>query len=294
MSHQTSDHPSDPVIVIEPSKGWVPVRLRDLWEYRDLLYFLVWRDVKVRYKQTVLGAAWAILQPLMTMVVFTVFFGGLARCPPMGCPTRSFPSRRCCRGPFSLKALEPVVEQPCRHAQPDHQGLLPAAGDPACRRALGPGGLRHLAFVVLLGHDGLLRDLRPAGACSGCPLSAGPCVATALGVGLWLSALNVRVPGRALRCAVPGPVLDVCHTGGLPASSLIPERLAAGCTASTRWRAWWRASAGRCWGRIARPGRWTARLAVSAAIALVVSGQRAVLLPAHGADASRTWCKRMI
>ncbi len=66
-----------PITIIRPSTGWVAVNLAQLWSYRELLYFLVWRDVKVRYKQTVLGAAWAILQPAMTMVVFTVFFGRL-------------------------------------------------------------------------------------------------------------------------------------------------------------------------------------------------------------------------
>jgi len=66
-----------PVLVIQPTRGWQAIDLGELWRYRELLYFLVWRDVKVRYKQTVLGAAWAVLQPLMTMVVFTVFFGKL-------------------------------------------------------------------------------------------------------------------------------------------------------------------------------------------------------------------------
>ncbi|MDW8344118.1 MAG: ABC transporter permease [Verrucomicrobiae bacterium] len=63
---------------IAPSRGWLDLRLRQIWDYRDLLYFLVWRDIKVRYKQTVLGAAWAILQPVLTMVVFSIFFGKLA------------------------------------------------------------------------------------------------------------------------------------------------------------------------------------------------------------------------
>src|SRR5512135_2829235 len=67
-----------PHLIIEPAHGWVGLDLRDLWKYRELLFFLTWRDVKVRYKQTALGAAWAILQPLMTMVVFTIFFGKLA------------------------------------------------------------------------------------------------------------------------------------------------------------------------------------------------------------------------
>jgi len=62
------------VLHIEPSRSWPSVNLQELWAYRELLYFLVWRDVKVRYKQTVIGAAWAIFQPLMTMVVFTVVF----------------------------------------------------------------------------------------------------------------------------------------------------------------------------------------------------------------------------
>src|SRR2546426_2302238 len=67
-----------PTLRIAPSRGWVSLNLRELWEYRELLYFLVWRDVKVRYKQTVLGAAWAVLQPFLTMVVFSVVFGRLA------------------------------------------------------------------------------------------------------------------------------------------------------------------------------------------------------------------------
>ncbi len=71
---------------IEPSRGWVSLKLRELWEYRELLYFLTWRDIKVRYKQTVLGAAWAILQPFMTMVVFSLFFGNLAKVPSDGVP----------------------------------------------------------------------------------------------------------------------------------------------------------------------------------------------------------------
>src|ERR1700720_1831527 len=70
--------PEQPVVRIRPSRGWVALNLRELWAYRELLFFLVWRDVKVRYKQTVLGAAWAIIQPLFTMLMFTLFFGHLA------------------------------------------------------------------------------------------------------------------------------------------------------------------------------------------------------------------------
>ena len=83
-NHQFTGKPS--VLVIEPSKSRVDFNLIDLWNYRDLLYILTTRDIKVRYKQTVLGAAWAILQPLLTMVVFTIFFGGLAGVPSDGVP----------------------------------------------------------------------------------------------------------------------------------------------------------------------------------------------------------------
>ncbi|MGD9270373.1 MAG: ABC transporter permease, partial [Syntrophobacterales bacterium] len=79
--------PSDSqVIVVKPSKGWISLKLKELWEYRELLYFMAWRDIKVRYKQTVLGAAWAIIQPFFTMVVFSIFFGKLARVPSDGLP----------------------------------------------------------------------------------------------------------------------------------------------------------------------------------------------------------------
>jgi lipopolysaccharide transport system permease protein len=75
-----------PKLIIRPSKGWVPLNLKALWEYRELLYFLTWRDIKVRYKQTFLGAAWAIIQPVFTMVVFTIFFGRIAKIPSDGVP----------------------------------------------------------------------------------------------------------------------------------------------------------------------------------------------------------------
>lgn len=75
-----------PVTVIEPSRGWLPIDLRELWEFRDLLYFFVWRDIKVRYKQTFLGFAWAVIQPLSAMVIFSLFFGSLAKIPSDGIP----------------------------------------------------------------------------------------------------------------------------------------------------------------------------------------------------------------
>jgi len=81
LSRHTVSLPDHPVVVIEPRTPWAALDLKDTWAYRELLYFLVWRDVKVRYKQTALGAAWAIIQPLFTMLIFTIFFGQLAGVP---------------------------------------------------------------------------------------------------------------------------------------------------------------------------------------------------------------------
>jgi len=77
---------SVPITIIEPKKGWVPVGLKEIWDYRELLYFLTKRDIKVRYKQTILGGLWAIIQPVFTMIVFTIFFGRLAKVPSEGIP----------------------------------------------------------------------------------------------------------------------------------------------------------------------------------------------------------------
>jgi lipopolysaccharide transport system permease protein len=71
---------------IEPPRGWLELRLGEVWQYRELLYFFVWRDVKIRYKQTAIGVVWVVLQPLLTMLVFTLFFGRLAKLPSLGLP----------------------------------------------------------------------------------------------------------------------------------------------------------------------------------------------------------------
>ena len=75
-----------PRTVVSPSRGWASLKLRELWEYRELLYFFIWRDVKVRYKQTALGLAWVVLQPIFTMLIFSLFFGRLAKVPSDGVP----------------------------------------------------------------------------------------------------------------------------------------------------------------------------------------------------------------
>ena len=91
-----------PTTIIEPRKGWIPIDLTEIWNYRELLYFLTKRDIKVRYKQTVLGGLWAIIQPVFTMVVFTLFFGRLAKCLLMASPIPSLFMQASCRGPILL------------------------------------------------------------------------------------------------------------------------------------------------------------------------------------------------
>lgn len=96
---------SAPTVVIQPSKGWVSLRLHDLWDYRELLYFLTLRDIKVRYKQTVLGAAWAIILPFFTMIVFSLFFGQLAEIPSDNVPYPIFCYAALVPWTFSSNAL---------------------------------------------------------------------------------------------------------------------------------------------------------------------------------------------
>ncbi|MCF6318415.1 MAG: ABC transporter permease, partial [Proteobacteria bacterium] len=86
MNNIKPDKPDVPVTHITPTKGWASINLKELWEFRGLLYFFTWRDIKVRYKQTVLGASWAILQPMFAMVIFSVIFGKLAKIPSDGIP----------------------------------------------------------------------------------------------------------------------------------------------------------------------------------------------------------------
>ncbi len=164
MAGWASDSDTVPVVVIQPSSGWALWNLGELWAYRELLYFLVWRDIKVRYKQTVLGAAWAVLQPSLTMVVFTIFFGRLAQVR-LG---RSAVPDLFLRCAAAVDVLRPgprgIREQRRRLGEPDHQGLLPAADHPGCGRG---GRHRRLRDRVRPSApaDGVLPRLaRPGGA----------------------------------------------------------------------------------------------------------------------------------
>ena len=189
-----------PSIIIEPTRGWTSLQLKEVWAYRELLYFLVWRDVKVRYKQTVLGVAWAVLQPLVTTVVFTIFFGRLAGVGSDGLPYPLFSFAGLLPWNLFAQGLSQSVGEPRGLVQPHQQGLFPAARHPDL---VGPRRARRL----LRGVRDPPRDSWPT-TTSGLPprflllpffvlLAAG----AALGVGLWLSALNVKY--RDVRYVVP-------------------------------------------------------------------------------------------
>ena len=210
-----------PLISIEPQRGWVSPELADLWRYRELLLLLTWRDIKVRYAQTVLGAAWAIIQPLLTMVIFSIIFGQLAKLPSDGIPYPIFTytallpwqlfafsltnSSNSLVGSQSLisKVYFPRLIIPIA-------SVLPALVDFA------------VSFLVLIGmmfyyHIPLTTRILVL------PLFLLLAVATALAVGLWLSALNVEY--RDIRYVVPFLTLFWQYATPVAySSSLIPEK----------------------------------------------------------------------
>lgn len=187
------------VLILEPSKGFFRLRLGDLWEYRELLYFLVWRDVKVRYKQTALGAAWAILQPVATMLVFSVFFGRLAKMPSDGIPYPVFAFTALLPWQLFASALSESS-----NSLVSNQNLITKVYFP---RLVVPiagvlGGLVDfaIAFVILLGLMWFY-GIVPTAAVALLPLFVLLAIVTALAVGLWLSALNVKY--RDVRYTIP-------------------------------------------------------------------------------------------
>jgi homopolymeric O-antigen transport system permease protein len=191
--------PLVPVVRIEPSRGWVSLRLRELWEYRELAYFLVWRDIKVRYKQTVLGAAWAIIQPILTMVVFSVFFGRLAKMPSDGVPYPIFAFAALVPWTFFANALTQASSSLVGSANLIKKVYFPRLIVPLAAVLSGILDFA-LAFGVLLimmaGYNvGFTLRLLLV------PLFVLLAVTTALGVALWLSALNVEY--RDVRYVVP-------------------------------------------------------------------------------------------
>jgi lipopolysaccharide transport system permease protein len=187
------------VLRIQPSRGWTSLGLRELWSYRELLYFLTWRDIKVRYKQTALGAAWAVIQPFFTMVVFSLFFGRLARMPSDGIPYPIFSYAALVPWMFFANGLGNSTNSLVGSANLIKKVYFPRLAIPLAT-VLSEAVDFAIAFVVLIGMI-FYFGITPTSHVVWLPLLLLLAVTTALGVGLWLSALNVQY--RDIRYVVP-------------------------------------------------------------------------------------------
>jgi lipopolysaccharide transport system permease protein len=186
-------------VVIEPSRSWVALDLRGLWAYRELLFFLTWRDVKVRYKQTALGAAWAVIQPVFQMLIFTLFFGRLAGMPSDGVPYPAFAYAALLPWTFFANALSGSGNSLVGSAGLISKVYFPRMIVPAAAVA---AGLVDLA-IALAASIPLLSYYRvaPTWSLLVLPFLVVLVSALALGVGMWTSALNVKY--RDVRHALP-------------------------------------------------------------------------------------------
>jgi lipopolysaccharide transport system permease protein len=206
---------------LQPSQGWSSRTLSDIWAYRELLYFFIWRDIKVRYKQTLLGAGWAIIQPLMTMVVFTIFFGHLAKVPSDGLP---YPL-------FSLMALVPWTYfasalAGCSTSLSGYQHIISKVYFPRLiipmAAVIAPLVDFAIGFVILVGFLAWYRIV-PGPSIVWLPALMLLALATAASVGVWLAALNVRY--RDVRYVLPFVIqLWMFATPVAYPASLVPGR----------------------------------------------------------------------
>lgn len=188
-----------PMVRIEPSRGWVSLRLHDLWEYRELLYFLTWRDIKVRYKQTVLGAAWAIIQPFFTMVIFSLFFGRLAKVPSDGIPYPIFSYAALVPWTFFANGLNLASNSLVSSANLIKKVYFPRLAMPIATVLSGVVDFV-LAFIVLIGMM-LYYGMFPTANVIWLPFLLFLALMTSLGVSLWLSAMNVQF--RDVKYTIP-------------------------------------------------------------------------------------------
>lgn len=175
--------------IIKPSTGWSALNLRDLWLYRELIFFMTWRDLKVRYKQTLLGAGWAILQPFLTMVVFSIFFGSLANVPSDGVPYPIFSYTALIPWTLFSKALQDASRSLVQSSHMITKVYFPRMILPLSSVLAGVVDFL-IAFLVLIGMM-VFYGIFPTSNIWLLPLFILLALVTAVGVGLWLSALNV-------------------------------------------------------------------------------------------------------
>lgn len=214
------------IVIIRPSSGWIAFNLKDLWEYRELVYFLVWRDIKVRYKQTVLGVAWAILQPFLTMVVFSIFWGRLAGIPSDGVPYPIFTYTALLPWQLFAHALTESSNSLVANERLITKVYFPRLAIPlaAVLAGLVDFGIAFAVLILMMASFGVI----PPSSILTLPFFILLAVATALAVGLWFSALNVQY--RDVRYVIP--FLTQFWLFATPiaySSSLVPEP----------WRAWY-------------------------------------------------------
>ena len=188
-----------PVYHIEPSKGWVSLRLHEILEYRELLYFLTWRDIKVRYKQTILGIAWAIIQPLFSMVIFSLFFGRLAKIPSDNIPYPIFSFAALVPWTFFANGLSQSSNSLVINANLIKKVYFPRLIIPISTVISGIVDF-FLAFLVLIGMM-IAYEIYPTTTVIWLPLLLLLALITSLGAGLWFTALNVQF--RDVRFAIP-------------------------------------------------------------------------------------------
>jgi lipopolysaccharide transport system permease protein len=209
-----------PHIHIEPSHGWISLNLQELWAYRELLYFLVWRDIKVRYKQTVLGVAWAIIQPVFTMGVFSIFFGRLAGIPSDGIPYPLFTFAALVPWTLFANGLNQSANSLVGNANLLKKVYFPRLVIPIAGAFSGLVDFG-IAFLVLIGMV-FFYGTTPTLNLLWLPCFLLLALATSLGVGLWLAAMNVQF--RDVRYVVP--FLTQAWLYATPVaypSSLLPE-----------------------------------------------------------------------
>jgi lipopolysaccharide transport system permease protein len=190
ISTQISSKREIPAIRLQPSKGWVPIKLNELWEYRELLFFMIWRDIKVRYKQTVLGMSWAIIQPFFTMIIFSLFFGQLAQVPSDGIPYPIFSYAALVPWGFFSNGLTNSANSLVMSSNMLKKVYFPRLVLPISTVI---GGVVDfvIAFVVLLLMM-LYFGIVPTVNVIWLPLFLLLALITSLGVGLWLSAMSVQ------------------------------------------------------------------------------------------------------
>jgi homopolymeric O-antigen transport system permease protein len=200
MKETTLTIPSDlPRTRREASKGWAWPKLRELWEFRELLFFFAWRDIKVRYRQTVMGVLWAIIQPFFTMVIFSLFFGRLANVPSDGVPYPVFSFAALVPWTFFANALSQASNSLVVNASMVKKIYFPRLALPIATVLAGVIDFA-LSFVVLLGIM-LYYGLVPTINVIWLPFFALLALVASIGVSLWLSAMNVQF--RDVRYTIP-------------------------------------------------------------------------------------------